>query len=159
MYYKAMEKMKERIIMTLPSKFIGACRILLGLVFMLAGSLKLTSKSFQHAWCTQLNEIEIPHCILFFWMIPVVEIMLGILLILGYLSRIAAIAVIPIMVVALKVYLTVNNPEAFIAQPDEAFLPPMMIGLATMTLIFGGGSWSIDLRIYNKEITKEIDLW
>ena len=115
--------MRERIIRTLPNKWIGVSRILLGLIFTLAGSLKLTSNTVQYAWCTQLTEIEIPACVLFFWTIPILEILLGIALIFGYLSRIAAFMIVPIMAVATKVYLTVSNPEAFIAQPDEAFLP------------------------------------
>ncbi|TXN38278.1 DoxX family protein [Flagellimonas hymeniacidonis] len=150
--------MKERVIHTSPNKLIGVYRILLGIIFTLVGSLKLTSNNFQHAWCTQLTEIEIPNCILFFWMIPILEILLGIALILGYLSRIAAITIVPIMMVATKVYLTVGNPEAFIAQPDEAILPPLMIMLAVLILVFGGGSWSVDLKMSYKKWGSGVNL-
>lgn len=143
--------MKERIIKTLPNRLIGLYRIVLGTIFSLVGSLKLIFNDFQHAWSIQLTEIKIPYCILFFWMTPMLEILAGIALILGYLSRVAAFAVLPIMAGAIYAYYTIINREAFLAQPQEAFLPAIMIMLATMVLIYGGGSWSIDLKLSYKK--------
>jgi hypothetical protein len=53
------------------------------------------------------------------------------------------------MATAIYLYLNVGNPEAFLAQPFEAFLPPILIGSAIIILLYGGGSWSVDLKISN----------
>ncbi len=143
--------MKGRIIQTFPSKLIGCYRIALGVIFMFVGGLKLTLETIQHAWCIQLTEIKIPYCILFFWMIPLLEILAGTALILGFLSRVAALVVLPILAMAFYAYLNVSNPEAFLAQPYEAYLPSITIMLATTIFIYGGGSWSMDLRMFIKK--------
>lgn len=144
-----MKKTINNTIRTSPNKLIGSYRILLGLVFGLVGILKLGVNDVQHVWCTQLTEIKVPYCVLFFWTVPLVEILASTALILGFLSRVAAFVTLPIMAMAIYLYLNVGNPEAFLAQPFEAFLPPIMIGLAVITLLYGGGSWSFDFKISN----------
>jgi len=125
---------------------LGINRILFGIVQILAGFLKLALGNFQHAWCTQLAEIKVPYIQLFYWFIPLLEIVAGLLLIVGFMSRIAAFAILPIMAVAIYLYFTVSNPEAFLAQPHEAMLPPIMVMMAILLLLFGGGRWSLDLK-------------
>ena len=143
--------MKERLIETFPSKLIGVYRIVLGAISALMGSLKLTIDDFEQVWSIQLSEIRIPYCVIFLWTMPLLEILAGGALIIGYLSRVAAFALLPVLAVSIYVYLTVGNPEAFLAPPHEALLPSVMIMLATTVLIYGGGSWSVDLRISNKD--------
>ncbi len=143
---------KNTLRQTSPSKLVGIYRILLGIIFVMAGTFKLTLANFEAAWFVQLKEIEIPFNIFVTWFVPFFEIFLGILLSLGYFSRIAAFMVLPIMTVAIYVHLTVFNPDAFLAQPHEALLPSIVIMMAITIILYGGGNWSMDLKSTNKRI-------
>ena len=54
--------------------------------------------------------------------------------------------IIPIMLVAIYVHITVSNPAAFPAQPQEPFIPIAVIIMAVIVLVKGGGNWSLDLK-------------
>jgi len=79
-------------------------------------------------------------------LVPVFEIILGTILLIGYYSRIGAVLIIPIMLIAIYVHITVSNPAAFPAQPQEPFIPIAVIIIAVIVLIKGGGNWSLDLK-------------
>ena len=102
---------------TLPNKFVGVIRIFLGVIFMMTGAMKLTLADYGAAWSIQLIEAEIPFYAFNYWFVPVFEVILGIVLFLGYYSSIAALMVLPIMLVAIFVHLTVSNPGPFPSQP------------------------------------------
>ena len=142
-----LRNIKGSIVRTLSSQLIGTYRILLGISFALVGGLKLVPGDIHYAWNIQLSEIGIPLCIMFLWLTPALEILAGGALVAGYFSRLAALVILPIMAVAVYSYLTVSNPEAFLLEPYEGVIPPVMIMLAFIILIYGGGSWSMDLRI------------
>ncbi len=113
---------------------------------MMTGTMKLFLEDFGAAWSIQLIEAEIPFYTLNFWFVPVFEIFLGIILLLGYYSRIGALMVLPIMFVAIYVHLTVINPAAFPAQPQEPYIPIAIIIMAVIIIWKGGGNWSMDLK-------------
>jgi uncharacterized membrane protein YphA (DoxX/SURF4 family) len=92
-----------------------------------------------------LIEAEIPYYTLNYWFVPVFEIFLGIILFLGYYSRIGALMVLPVMFVAIYVHLTVSNPGAFPSQPQEPYMPIIVILMALIVLKKGAGNWSLDL--------------
>ena len=119
---------------------------MLGLIFLMTGIMKLTLVEFGSAWSIQLIEAEIPFYALNYWFVPFFEIILGIILLIGYYSRIGAVMTIPIMSVAIYVHITVSNPAAFSAQPQEPFIPIAVILVAIIVLIKGGGNWSLDLK-------------
>ena len=54
--------------------------------------------------------------------------------------------VLPVMLVAIYVHLTVNNPAAFPAQPQEPFIPVAVFIMALIVIKKGGGNWSMDLK-------------
>ncbi len=137
-----MKKLRQ----TSPNKWVGTMRIMLGIIFLMTGTMKLTLPEFGAAWSIQLIEAEVPFYALNFWAVPVLEIILGIILLAGFYSRIAAIMIIPIMLVAIYVHLTVSNPAAFPAQPQEPIIPIAVIIMAVIVLIKGGGNWSLDLK-------------
>ena len=85
-----------------PNKFIGLIRIMLGIIFIMTGTMKLTLADFGAAWSIQLIEAEIPFYTLNYWFVPVFEIFLGIILLVGYYSRIGALMVLPVMLVAIS---------------------------------------------------------
>jgi len=119
---------------------------MLGIIFLMTGIMKLTFAEFGSAWSVQLIEAEIPFYAFNFWTVPIFEISLGIILLIGYYSRIGAVMIIPIMSVAIYVHITVSNPAAFPAQPQEPFIPIAVIIMAVIVLIKGGGNWSLDLK-------------
>jgi uncharacterized membrane protein YphA (DoxX/SURF4 family) len=137
-----MKKLRQ----TSPNKWVGAIRTMLGIIFLMTGIMKLSFAEFGSAWSIQLIEAEIPFYTINYWLVPIFEISLGIILLLGYYSRIGAVMIIPIMLVAIYVHITVSNPAAFPAQPQEPFIPIAVIIMAIIVLIKGGGNWSLDLK-------------
>ena len=131
---------------TSPNKFIGAIRIMLGIIFVMTGVMKLTMADYGTAWSIQLIEAEIPFYDFNYWFVPIFEFVLGIILLLGYYSRIGALMILPIMVVAISVHLTVSNPAAFPSQPQEPYVPIVIILMAFVVMSKGGGNWSMDLK-------------
>ena len=141
-----MDKILKNLRQTFPNKLAGALRIMLGIIFVMTGTMKLTLADFGAAWSIQLIEAEIPFYTLNYWSVPVFEILLGIALLSGYYSRIGALMVLPLMSVAIYVHLTVSNPAAFPAQPQEPYIPIAVILMALIVLKKGGGNWSLDLK-------------
>jgi uncharacterized membrane protein YphA (DoxX/SURF4 family) len=137
---------------TFPNKIVGIIRIMLGVIFIMTGTMKLTLVDFGAAWSIQLIEAEIPFYTFNYWFVPVFEIILGLILLLGYYSRIGALMVLPLMLVAIYVHLTVNNPAAFPAQPQEPYIPIAVIVMALIILKKGGGNLSIDLKSSNNDL-------
>jgi uncharacterized membrane protein YphA (DoxX/SURF4 family) len=137
-----MKKLRQ----TSPNKWVGAIRTMLGIIFLMTGIMKLSFAEFGSAWSIQLIEAEIPFYTINYWFVPILEISLGIILLLGYYSRIGAVMIMPIMLVAIYVHITVSNPAAFPAQPQEPFIPIAVIIMAVIVLIKGGGNWSLDLK-------------
>ena len=137
-----MKKIKQ----TSPNKWVGIIRTMLGLIFLMTGIMKLTFAEFGSAWSIQLIEAEIPFYTINYWLVPILEISLGIILLIGYYSRVGAVMIVPIMLVAIYVHITVSNPAALPAQPQEPFIPIAVIIMAIIVLIKGGGNWSLDLK-------------
>tara|TARA_B100000029_G_C17384209_1_gene890935 strand:+ start:522 stop:743 length:222 start_codon:yes stop_codon:yes gene_type:complete len=64
----------------------------------------------------------------------------------GFHTRVAAIVVLGIMVVATYVHLVVDDPSLFPLQPEEPVIPVVVIALSAYLLLKGGGSGSLDLK-------------
>lgn len=131
---------------TSPNKIVAIIRMMLGIIFIMTGTMKLFLTDFGAAWSIQLVEAEIPFYTLNYWFVPVFEILLGIILLVGFYTRIGALMVLPVMIVAIYVHLTVSNPDAFPAQPQEPIIPIAVIIMALFIMKKGGGSWSLDLK-------------
>ena len=131
---------------TSPNKLVGIIRIMLGIIFIMTGTMKLFLADYGAAWSIQLIEAEIPLYTFNYWFVPIFEVILGIVLILGYYSRIGALMVLPVMLVAIYVHLTVSNPGAFPSQPQEPYMPIAIIIMALIVMKKGGGNWSMDLK-------------
>ena len=130
------------------NRSLGRIRIMLGIIFLMTGTMKLALSEFGSAWSIQLTEAGIPLYEFNYWFVPIFEIALGAVLLLGYYSRIAAFMVLPLMMVAIYVHLTVNDPSAFPAQPHEPIIPFALIIMALVIIKKGGGNWSLDLRSF-----------
>lgn len=131
---------------TIPSKLLAINRIFLGIIFLMTGSMKISFERFGDAWAIQLHEAQIPFPFVMYWIVPVFEILLGAILLVGIYSRIVAAFILPIMLVAIYVHLTVQTPAAFPAQPQIPIIPAIIIFMSAFTLIKGAGEWSWDLK-------------
>jgi uncharacterized membrane protein YphA (DoxX/SURF4 family) len=122
---------------------LGIVRILLGALFVMTGVMKFAVPRLREAWSGQLRQAKLPFYTLTFWLLPVAEIVVGVLLILGILTRPAAAAVVLMMLGATYVHVVVDDPSVFPLQPNSPIIPLVVIGLAIFVLIGGAGYWSL----------------
>jgi uncharacterized membrane protein YphA (DoxX/SURF4 family) len=131
---------------TRASNSAAAIRILLGLLFLSTGVMKFAVPDLRAAFSGQLAAAGIPFHSLNMWVVPAAEIGVGILFILGLLSRLASLSAIVMMVVATYVHVSVDDPTLFPLQPEEPIIPIIAIVFSLYLLWIGSGSWSLDLR-------------
>jgi putative oxidoreductase len=109
--------------------------------------MKLAVPDLRAAFSGQLTAAGIPFHSLNMWVVPAGEIGVGVLFILGFLSRLASLLVMVMMAVATYVHLVVDDPTLFPLQPEEPIIPIITIALCLYLLWMGGGSWSLDLGV------------
>ena len=102
--------------------------------------------SLGAAFAGQLAAARIPFPELNVIVVPGIEVLVGVALIAGYYSRVAALLLAGIMIVAAYVHLAVHEPSLFPLQPEAPIIPLMVIPLTSLLLIRGGGAWSLDLK-------------
>ncbi len=124
----------------------GVLRILSGLVFVMAGILKVLVPSLGQAFAGQLVAAGIPLHELVLYTFPIVETVLGFLLLVGLRARISATLAAASMVVATYVHISIDDPSLFPLQPVEPIGPLVLLAMLIYTVIRGAGAWSIDLR-------------
>ena len=126
------------------SSVLGVIRIMLGVLFLMTGIMKLVVPMLWEAWSGQLIAADLPLYSLTLWIVPTVEILVGIALVVGMYARLAAVAVSGIMVVATYVHLTVNDPALFPLQPHLPIAPLMVLAMALIVVVKGAGALSFD---------------
>ena len=131
---------------TTHSRIAGAVRLMLALIFLMAGPAKLLVARLAAAWAGQLSAASIPLEELSRVAVPYVEILLGLSLLIGFYVRPAALMVIGTMVVATYVHLVVDDPSLFPLQPSAPIIPVAVIAGAAFLLVKGGGAWSLDRK-------------
>ena len=131
---------------TTDSNFLGVIRIILGAIFVVTGFMKLFIPAFTEAWLGQLTQAGIPFLTLNFFFVPLVEIVLGFLLVKGFFVRFFIFIIFPIMFVAIYVHFVVDDPALFPLQPKTPIIPFLVLIIAGLLLRGGGGSWSADLK-------------
>ena len=102
--------------------------------------------NLREAFSGQLAAAGLPFHSLNMWFVPLVELVVGIVLIVGFFARLASLVAIVMMLVATYVHLAVDNPDLFPLQPEAPFIPLIAIALCLYVLRAGSGSWSWDLR-------------
>jgi uncharacterized membrane protein YphA (DoxX/SURF4 family) len=140
------KKRRKTIRATSGNKLAGGIRLMLALIFLMTGPMKLLVPSLSQAWSGQLIAADIPFYALSRWTVPYVELLLGVVLALGWYVRPAAVVVVGIMAVATYVHLIVDDPSLFPLQPSEPIIPIIIIGMCIFLLWKGAGAWSMDLR-------------
>jgi len=108
--------------------------------------MKLVVPMLAAAWAGQLTAANIPFPELNRWVVPFIEMAVGVVLLTGFYTRIATLLVLSIMAVATYVHLVVDDPALFPLQPAEPIIPAAVMSLSAYLLVRGGGSRSVDLR-------------
>ena len=124
----------------------GAIRMALGALFLMTGVMKLAVPLLADAFSGQLVASGIPLVWLMAWVVPVVEIAAGLALLIGAFTRVVALIIIGIMLVAAYVHMVVDDPSMFPLQPNQPVVPLAVIAMSLYLLWRGGGSGSVDLR-------------
>ena len=131
---------------TTHNRCAGVIRMLLGGMFVMTGIMKLVVPTLREAFSGQLQAASIPFHGLNMMVIPVFEVVIGVLLLTGFLSRVGALMVMGLMVVATYVHLVVDDPTLFPLQPELPIIPIGVILMCVYLLVVGGGAWSRDLK-------------
>ena len=121
-------------------------RVVLGALFVMTGAMKLVVPMLAAAWAGQLAAANIPLPELNRWVVPFIEMGVGVALLVGFYTRIAILLVLNIMAVATYVHFVVDDPALFPLQPAEPIIPTVVMILSVYVLVKGGGSGSLDLR-------------
>ena len=114
---------------------IWLARKALGLVFLFAGVSKLVLPQLGDAFAGQLIAANLPLFDVTRWAVPIAEILVGLLMFVGWLVRPAAVAMLGMMGGAIYVHLTVQDAALFPLQPSEPVIPILVIALALIVLI------------------------
>jgi uncharacterized membrane protein YphA (DoxX/SURF4 family) len=129
----------------------GALRILVGLLFFMAGILKIVVPSLGEAFSGQLVAANIPLKEFVLYTFPVIEAVLGVLLLVGFHARISASVAAASMFVATYVHIVIDDPSLFPLQPIEPIGPLVLLAMLIYTVIRGAGAWSIDLKEFVRD--------
>ena len=136
----------QQIRSTRDDRVAAGIRIGLGILFVMTGMMKLAVPSLGAAFAGQLAAANIPFDALQRWIVPFVEVGVGVALLVGYFTRVATLVVLNIMAVATYVHLVVNDPSLFPLQPEEPIIPAAVVLFSGYVLLRGGGSGSLDLK-------------
>ena len=130
-------------------------RVAVGLIFFTQGILKFID---PHMGVMRFTRIGFPTPDLMAHFVGAVENICGLLVLVGLLTRLASI---PLLIVILTAIATTKIPELF--HPNQGFW--FMVSDArtdfamTMSLLFlisvGGGSWSLDARIWKEDAQRQ----
>ena len=131
---------------TTPGRPPGVVRVLLGVLFLSTGLMKILVPDLRAAFSGQLTAASIPFHGLNMAFVPAAEVLVGLLLLAGLYSRLAAVAAVIMMLVATYVHLVVHDPALFPLQPEAPTIPIVALVLCAYVVWRGGGSWSADLR-------------
>lgn len=131
-------------------KLGATLRLVTGLMFLMAGVLKFSVPSLGAAFAGQIAAANIPFPELVEYSFPVVEAVLGILLLVGLHARISALIASISMVVATYVHVVVDDPSLFPLQPIEPIGPLILLAMLLYTVFRGAGAWSIDLKEFGR---------
>jgi uncharacterized membrane protein YphA (DoxX/SURF4 family) len=121
-------------------------RLIVGLIFIIEGILKYL---FLEVYGPSFfNEIGFNHAFFWAYFTGTFEILCGVLVLFGLLTRLASIPLLIIMIVA---FITTKFPliteKGFWTFAHEYRIDFSLTILLTMLIIYGGGKWSLDLKI------------
>ncbi len=110
---------------------------------VMTGVMKLLVPHLREAFSGQLRLANLPLEKPTFVLLPFVELVVGAVLVLGVVTRPAAVAVLLMMAGATYVHLVVDDPSVFPLQPEPPIIPAVVIALIIFVLVGGAGAWSV----------------
>ena len=131
---------------TSDDRLAGGIRLMLAIIFLMTGPMKLLVPQLGEAFAGQLTAAQLPLPGLSMLIIPWLELLLGIVLLIGFHTRAASIVVMGIMLVATYVHFVVGDPALFPLQPSAPIIPIAVILMNLYILWRGAGAWSLDLK-------------
>ncbi len=140
----------QKLLSTFPLPAILFIRLAVGCIFLPEGIQKFLFPSELGAG--RFAKIGIPFPEFFGPMVGVFEITCGVLVLLGLLTRLAAIPLLVIMVVAISTTKLAQLPEVgFWETAHGARTDFAMLLCALFLLVAGGGKWSVDEALLNRK--------
>ncbi len=131
---------------TTNDKLAAGVRLMLAIIFLMTGPMKLIVPQLTEAWAGQLLAAQVPFYEISRWSVPFLELILGLILAVGFFARPGVVVVIGIMIVATYVHSVVDNPSLFPLQPKEPIIPLIVIVMSIFILWRGAGAWSMDWK-------------
>ena len=110
------------------------------------GLMKLFVPLLGEAFPGQLLAANIPFYAINVRIVPVAEVVVGALLLMGFFSRIVGLVVISMLFLATYVHLVVDNPDLSPLQPEKPNIPLVAIAVAAYVVWRGAGAWSMNLK-------------
>jgi uncharacterized membrane protein YphA (DoxX/SURF4 family) len=134
-------------------KHIFVIRLIVGGMFLLFGVIKYTSPDFWANWNAMLTLSGVPAAGLLLWLGPLFEIVTGMMLLLGWYTRLGGLGIVAFMLGALYVHVVVDPTKLPAGLPPLVL--PILVLLAGLYVAWrGGGWWSIDGRAFTR-LTRE----
>ena len=122
---------------------LAIARILVGALMVMTGVMKLLVPHLREAFAGQLRLANLPLEKPTFVLLPFAELVVGAVLVLGVVTRPAAVVVLLMMAGATYVHLVVDDPSVFPLQPEAPIIPVVVIALIIFVLVGGAGAWSV----------------
>jgi uncharacterized membrane protein YphA (DoxX/SURF4 family) len=143
---KTASSVRKQILYTGNDNKIIFIRLIVGLIFIIEGILKyLFLKVYGPSF---FNEIGFNHAFFWAYFTGTFEILCGILILFGLLTRLASIPLLIIMIVAfITTKLPLLTEKGFWTFAHEYRIDFSLTILLAMLIIYGGGKWSLDLKI------------
>lgn len=113
---------------------VWLARKILGLIFLVAGIAQLAVPRLADALSGQLLAAGLPFYEVTRRALPIAEILVGLLVFVGWVVRPAAAAILAMMGVAIYVHLTVQDADLFPLQPNEPIIPALVVALALIVI-------------------------
>jgi uncharacterized membrane protein YphA (DoxX/SURF4 family) len=132
---------------TSESKGLAFLRILVAVIFTVAGLCKLVVPLLIMAFHEQLKVEEIPFHEHLHLPVPIMEMVIGYFLFMGKCTRFWSLVGLLLMIPAIYVHLQITDPTLFPMQP---VMPIIVIGLCAVLVFKGAGNWNKDLDIFEK---------
>ena len=132
------------------SKIIFA-RIITGLVFISEGIQKYMIVSMLGQ--AYFKEIGFGHPVFWAYFTGAFEISCGLLVLIGLITRLASI---PLLIIMIGAFFKANLPllldKGYLTFAHEFRIDFALVLLLILLLIYGGGKWSVDLRLMQQRI-------
>jgi putative oxidoreductase len=146
MIMKEGSRIKTQILNTGNDNKVIFIRLIVGLIFIVEGILKyLFLKVYGPSY---FNEIGFNHAFFWAYFTGAFEILCGILILIGLLTRLASIPLLTIMIVAfITTKLPLLTEKGFWTFAHAYRIDFSLTILLILLIAYGGGKWSVDLKI------------